>query len=270
MTWLLDERSRPIPVRAERAGSLTSLPVGRTLPELVPVVPEPPYGDGEACAWLTAEPVAEPSLVWRRLARTFDGTGLWPLATTSWERPFRVGEVAGPGPVPDARTVFLSNWEGIRLVKPDGTRLPHPPWPGLAPPSGPPDGDVVLLPDRPDHGGAGHLLLVPATRPADAVAQLGWYGACNWSLTGADISAVLRTWEDRFGAYLVSIGFAEFDLVLTRPPVTDEQCLLLADEHYAFCPDNFSPQTFAEPVLFTREEYADQLRGARRWHFWWD
>ena len=102
------------------------------------------------------------------------------------------------------------------------------------------------------------------------MAQLGWDGACNWSLTGGAISAVLRTWEDRFGAYLVSIGSAEFDLVVTRPPTGDDQCLLLADEHYAFCADNFSPQTSVEPESYTREEYAELLRGARAWHFWWD
>jgi hypothetical protein len=139
----------------------------------------------------------------------------------------------------------------------------------LAAASGVPDDGTALLPGPPGHWPS-DLLLVPATRPADSVDQLGWDGACNWFLSGADIAAVLRSWEDRFGAYIVSIGCAEFDLVVTRPPVSDEQCLLLADEHYCFCPDNFSPQTLAEPVLYSREKYAEMLRGARRWHFWWD
>ena len=270
MTWLIDERPRLIAVRAERPGSPDSLPANLGLPDLVRVIPKPPYGSGDACAWLTAEPVVDPSAVCRRLRRCFDRSGLWPFLAPGWERPFRAGEVSGPAPVPEPITVFRANWEKIRLVSPDGTLLPHPPWPGLASPSGPPDPDRVLFPDVADGFGAADLLLVPATRPADSTAQLGWYGACNWSLTGADISAVLRTWEDRFGAYLVSIGFAEFTLVVTRPPTNDDQCLLLADEHYAFCPDNFYPQTLEPPHSYTREEYAERLRGARSWHFWWD
>jgi hypothetical protein len=201
----------------------------------------------------------------------FDRTGLWPLVvTTHCERPFRVGELSGPADVPDAADVLLEGWRGTRLVRPDGTLLPQRPWPGLAASTGRADGDVAVLPDPPYRGWAHDLLLVPATRPADAIAQLGWHGACNWFLTGADIAAVLRSWEDRFGAYVVNIGFAEFDVVVTRPPVDREQCLVLADEHYAFCPDNYAPQDLVEPVLFSREEYAEQLRGARVWHFWWD
>jgi Domain of unknown function (DUF4253) len=113
-------------------------------------------------------------------------------------------------------------------------------------------------------------VLAPAARPADAVAQVGWSGACNWSLTGADVAAVLRSWEDRFGAYVVRIGFAALDVVVTRPPVTVEQCLGVADEHLAFCPDNFAPQDQADPVLYSQDEYAALLRGARTWHFRWD
>jgi hypothetical protein len=268
MTWLLDERAQLIPVRAGHPGSPDTRPASLASTKLVPVTAEPPYGAGGTCAWLTADRGAESFTTWHRWARGFDESGLWPLLiTTHWQRPFGL---SGPSPVPEPTSVFLANWEGIRLVSKDGTPLPHPPWPGLAAPSGAPDGDMVLLPGFSDHRASADLLLVPATRPADAMAQLGWFGACNWSLTGADIAAVLRTWEDRFGAYLVSIGVAEFDLVVTRPPTTDEQCLLLADEHYAFCPDNFSPQIYAEPVSYTREEYAEQLRGARRWHFWWD
>jgi hypothetical protein len=268
MTWMLDERARSITVRAERAGSLAALP-GDELPELVPVVP--PQGSGARVrAWLTAAPVPEPHLVWHRLARAFAVSGLWPLvASGAWDRPFRGGWLAAPAPVPEAESVLRGCWRGIRPVLPDGTAPPSRPWPGLAPGTGAPDGGPVLLPGPPNRW-SGDLLLVPTTRPADATARLGWTGAGNWFLSGADVAAVLRSWEDRFGAYVVSIGAAAFDLVVTRPPATDEQCLLLADEHYCFCPEIFSPQDLAEPVPHRREEYAELLRGARRWYFWWD
>ncbi|MGC7358384.1 DUF4253 domain-containing protein, partial [Mycobacteroides abscessus subsp. massiliense] len=53
----------------------------------------------------------------------------------------------------------------------------------------------------------GALLLVPVARPADVPAALGWWGGTNYCLTGTDFTAVLRSWEDRFGAVLISIGF---------------------------------------------------------------
>jgi hypothetical protein len=270
MTTRRSRRDRPIPVRAESTDAITVPGDVVALRELSPVIAVPPTGDGTTVAWLTADPVGEVHRAWRRLAGSFDDTGLWPLvAVGGWGRPFRTGELTGPAPIPDAADVLRDGWAGTRRVLPDGTPLPQRPWPGLAPASGAAV-DHVELPDPPGHDGAGDLLLVPATRPADAVAHLGWLGACNWFLSGADISAVLRSWEDRFGAYLVRIGFAEFDVLVTRPPTTDEQCLVLADEHYAFCPDNFAPQHLAEPVLFSRAEYARLLRGSRVWHFWWD
>ncbi|HEX3955922.1 MAG TPA: DUF4253 domain-containing protein [Trebonia sp.] len=55
--------------------------------------------------------------------------------------------------------------------------------------------------------------LVPAQRPADVLARLGWMGAVN-SRSTADITAVLRSWEDRFGARLIEVGFADLRLLV--------------------------------------------------------
>jgi len=60
MTWMLDERARPIPVRADRAGSLESLPSSRLVREVVPVVPR--ESDAGAPAWLTAASESEAHL----------------------------------------------------------------------------------------------------------------------------------------------------------------------------------------------------------------
>ena len=270
MHWPIQERTGTIPIRSHHPSPALSFPLEPGVHDLVPVVPRWPQGNRQPCAWLSADAVPEPCSAWRRAAGEFDVTGLWPLLTGNWEPPVHAGEPVGPQEIPEAAEVLQSGWAGTRLVRPDGTPVPQREWPELAPPSGGPDGDTVVLPDPPGPVGQARLLLVPAARPADAVAQLGWYGACNWLLTGADVAAVLRSWEDRFGAYLVRIGFAEFDLVVTRPPTDHDQCLVVADEHYAFCPDNYAPQNLAEPVLCSREEYAEKLRGARVWHFWWD
>lgn len=266
MAWVLDERAWRTPVRAAHPGSVLAV-ADQDLPEMVPVLGEAAFGvpDAAVRGWITAEPVVDREGTWRRWARAFDRSGLWPLLAREFEgRPFRSGELlASAEPTADAEAVLRAGWAGCTPVLPDGTLLPHPPWPGLAPARGAPDPRGVVLPQAlTDH--PGDLLLVPARRPADSLAQLGWYGACNWSTTGADIAAVLRSWEERFGAYVVSIGFATLDLVVTRPPVTARQCELMASEHLAFCPDDLHRDTRALP------SYARQLRGREVWHFWWD
>jgi hypothetical protein len=79
----------------------------------------------------------------------------------------------------------------------------------------------------------GRIGLVPAQRPADVLAGLGWQGAVNSRLT-ADITAVLRSWEDRFGTRLLEVGAAGIRLLISRPPRTLEAALPIAAEHFAF------------------------------------
>ena len=74
--------------------------------------------------------------------------------------------------------------------------------------------------DRRDGGRGGRcperplLGLVPAGRPADVPAAAGWFGMCNsWDDVVA-MSAVLRSWEDRFGAVLVLMGRATLELAV--------------------------------------------------------
>lgn len=264
MTWVLEHQRELIPVRAERAGRVDE---GHPVPDAVPVTARRTGGapPGPPRAWFVGAD-GEPG-AWRRHARGFDRTGLWPLLSCSPEHLLLDDAQPADATPSDVSDVLAGSWEGTRLVDPDGTLRPHPPWPGLATPSGVPVG-AVALPDLP--WGRGDLLLVPATRPADAVARLGWFGAVNWSLLAADVAGVLRSWEDRFGAYVVAVGPAELDLVVTRPPRTADQCRVLTDEHYAFCPDNFFPQTLPEQDAIPPERYARDLRGALTWHFWWD
>jgi len=67
----------------------------------------------------------------------------------------------------------------------------------------------------------------------------------------------------------MSIGDATLDVVL-RPPATASQCDLLTHEHFAFCPDNFFPQTGLDDEPISHEEHAAGLRVATAWHFWRD
>ncbi|SKW14481.1 Uncharacterised protein [Mycobacteroides abscessus subsp. massiliense] len=120
------------------------------------------------------------------------------------------------------------------------------------------------LPLTADHLEQGSLLiLVPTARPADALNALGWTHGVNYDLSEAALAAVLRSWEDRFGAVLTSVDFDAIDVEVTRPPGADLS-VAVGYEHYGFCPDNI------DQGAGTLSAYARQISGARTWKFWWD
>jgi hypothetical protein len=112
--------------------------------------------------------------------------------------------------------------------------------------------------------GVGRLVLVPVTRPADVPAQLGWLGPCNIGLSGGELSAVLRTWEDRFACVLTGLGPDTPLLEVGAPPSAPEVARRVARDHYAVCPDNI------DQGIDDIDEYADTVVVAPTWAFWWD
>ena len=84
--------------------------------------------------------------------------------------------------------------------------------------------------------------LVVAARPADTLVSIGWRGAANYHDTSAPLTVVLRSWEDRFGATVMHVGFDTVDLLVERPPLSDQAALAVAAEHFAFCLDNISQE----------------------------
>ncbi|MFD3325883.1 DUF4253 domain-containing protein [Streptomyces sp. NPDC058701] len=170
------------------------------------------------------------------------------------------------GVVPDP----VEGAEGEELIAPFGRR-----WPGLARPG--PEG----VPDPADAEAAAcaladeliatgflpspRLALVPAGRSADVPAAAGWCGPTNHENDTALLSVVLRSWEDRFGARVVALGFDELQVSVSAPPPTADRALPVAAEHFAFCPDNVrqgsgSIRAYAE----------EAVTGTRHWGFWWD
>lgn len=214
-------------------------------------------GSGVPVAWISSEmlPADQLTDLVRLLAAVFPRTGLWPLRALgldggNLDRPWSSGEMDGPdGAIPgvlDVLTLEHSENPTVPAVT------------GLAPESPGPD----LRPDQLDVE-AGGLLLVPVARPADVPAALGWWGGTNYSMSGADLSAALRSWEDRFGAILVSIGFDTMTVQVGRRPVSGQQVDALLREHYAFCPDNIDQGMQSDAFRLGLAEWA-------YWNFWWD
>ncbi|MBU8814339.1 DUF4253 domain-containing protein [Mycolicibacterium goodii] len=215
-------------------------------------------GSGPPVAWISAEQLPEDALTERvrALAAMFPQTGLWPMQAlgldNTLDQPWGAGEMDGPdGEIPDALATLLAVDHFDEPTVPAVT--------ALAPAQPGPD----LRPDELDIRGAGGLLLVPVGRPADVPAALGWWGGTNYAMSGTDFSAVLRSWEDRFGAVLVSIGFDTMTVQVGRRPMSEEQTDALLREHYAFCPDNIDQGMQPDAFRTGLPDWA-------YWNFWWD
>jgi hypothetical protein len=110
---------------------------------------------------------------------------------------------------------------------------------------------------------SGRLGLVPATRPADVLAAVGWQGPANSSTDLGPLTAVLRSWEDRFDAVVVGVGFDTLTLAVGRPPAGRADALAVAAEHWAVCSD-------LSQGLGSVAAQAKAIQGSWLWTFWWD
>jgi hypothetical protein len=203
-------------------------------------------------AWVTGRPVRSAGMSWAELSKQALRTGLQPFLLAgldgTTERPWDSGEIGKPqdtgsiGQV-DVTQVLADGWWDVpeeEYAQDDELRAMLGPagrqFPGLAPAS-----TTELEPElrrralqqySPD---AARLGLVPANRPADVLPRLGWSGGDRSNSMGmATIAAVLRSWEDRFGARLFEVGFADIRLFVSRPPQTLRAAEAIAAEHFAF------------------------------------
>jgi hypothetical protein len=160
--------------------------------------------------------------------------------------------------VRDADAELRQRWGGHCPI--DDCTAPFGDWfPGLLARSRVPVDRAVAAAGRAMASRSGPVTFVRVTRPADAPAAIGWVGA------GPDpvgVSAVLRSWEERFGALLVEITADELSLGVAVPPSTRHECLALAAEHVALCREILAADTL--------RGYAACLREAREWRLRWD
>jgi hypothetical protein len=277
-----------------------SLPTG--LPQGRLIVPDLQYAGDEPIAepvlWVSDDPVADAGALWARLLSIHPDFGLWPLllmgrpvsprrarlfpekARAEIGRPWHSAELA---PVPterideaNAEQVLAGWWDRAFGEEKWQTRpwnvqriQPFRSWPGLAPSSVPgrdPDQratSVVTAPGRiaelTMYEGDPYVGLVQAQDGAAAIASSGWLSRAG---AVADTAAVIRSWQERFGARLCSLSMDTLGVSVAWPPTNIEQARRVAAEHYAFCPDLVAAGTL--------DDRARSLVDAEVWAFWWD
>jgi hypothetical protein len=228
--------------------------------------------------WVTGE-FADAAGAWLALRERLGGTGLVPLLLSGLrgqpDRPWESGELGPPafGALADLRAPALlrDGWDmhvpdpeedeerTAALLAPFSRSFPGmaPAASGLASPGG--LDEAVASLNEPMRIG-----LVVASRSADTLVSIGWQGAGNYHATAAPLTAVLRSWEERFGAAVMHVGFDTVDLLVERLALSQPTALAAAAEHVAFCMDNIYQGAGSI------SEYARGLTGATRWSFWWD
>ncbi|MFE1787876.1 DUF4253 domain-containing protein [Streptomyces sp. NPDC059525] len=238
--------------------------------------------------WLSDSPASAD--LWAQLRGEHAASGLWPLLLDSLDpheadfRPWGCGELSpermSSPDEHDAEELLAHWWQDYTATDEDDDQLTAEErlavtgpfgqtWPGTAATreiSADPDGMAeqyaqAFLAQNPQ----ARLGLVSAPRGADALTAVGWDGPANYDNDTATFSAVVRGWEDRFGARVVGVGFSTLHLSVAAPPSGPEEALAIAVEHFAFCPDNIWQGAHRDLVA-----YAEHLIDLNCWEFWWD
>jgi hypothetical protein len=212
-----------------------SMPAGRRI-----------AGRAGPVAWVTDEPVEEPGLLWSTLSADSTATGLVPFLAASLEDEGTRAQVA----------------ESLALAAGAGLDSDYEDYPA--------DDDYDSGDDDSEGGGPFGERGRPWANggfddPADITGLSGFDAAGLQEGSGTlPVAAVLRSWEDRFGARLLRIGFAQISLLATRPPRDLESIQLLAAEHLVFC-NECGGLGLSEISTITRYLMASPV-----WTFWWD
>lgn len=107
------------------------------------------------------------------------------------------------------------------------------------------------------------IVTLPCENPWE-VCAVRPFGNWNEVPDDATVTAVIKSWYERFGALPACLTQDVMEFWLDRP-VTDPQAACdLALEHYAFCPDAVDQGAESFQAL------AQQILNAHVWSFWWD
>jgi hypothetical protein len=111
--------------------------------------------------------------------------------------------------------------------------------------------------------GSGDAVTWMTSQEVTDIPLIGWACTDQWQ-DALLIAAVLRSWEDRFGARLLQVGWAEIRLIVERPPRTLPEARAVAAEHFAFADECGGQGLSTVPAI------APSLINAPFWSFWWD
>ncbi|MFF2775423.1 DUF4253 domain-containing protein [Streptomyces sp. NPDC058052] len=266
-------------LRALRTRFPLTRPQRATTPAGVEVIGVPVRGDGVRRAWEE----------WRR---RHGETGWWPFVTVASPEGLAAGGSAGDasaleeslaevvGQDHDARaaSVVVSGfrWSMYRVGGDaedlEGWRDDYDP-DRLAPQLGPAIDAPLPGVSRWACGGGGvagrsrWLVLVPARGGHEVPVVLprllgtgNWFGYGDRVLTPADDAALLRRWQEQWGAELLFVAGDSLELAVAGPPLGPRDAAQAATELLGYCPDTVQDPRTA----------GDGMVRSTVWSLWWD
>jgi len=252
--------TKPVPFFAERAGEL---PANGT-----PTVAGVKLPKGSRCPryWASDGAVPNAHALAQRLAAAFPRTGLWPVI---WENADDPDAYAWFGDAP-AEVAAVDSEDALRgiwaeYIDPAGR------FPGLAAPSGAtaPDAFAASRSNQQAQTPMA-LLLVPVNRPADVITAIGT--VATEVAPAPAVNAIARSWEERFGAVVTTLGPGELGLAVGDPPRSSDQARKLAAEQLAFAPElGYTPADLDELARALLADGDSTIEGLSRgfWNFSW-
>jgi hypothetical protein len=234
-----------------------------------------PGGENAPVMWVTDDVQLDAGICWMQLFSDYPRTGLYPVVLPEPDsgadngQPWLDGELdtvhrTSPDRLgsPSALLTRLYREQLSQFGGPRAATDPPRRFPGLARTS------VGWFPSAVVHSVGPHLLgrigLIPVARPADLPYAIGWEGPANYFDAGY-VTAVLRSWEDRFGAFAIQVGLDYVDLGVTDPPDTLPEARRAAAETIALCPDEYYQ---GDSDNF--DDFARSLIDSHSWECWWD
>jgi hypothetical protein len=243
--------------------------------------------EGGPLLWATSDLVPSAGRVWQELTDMHSGTGLVPILLgfldgedgrpwDSWELDDRCSLESVDRL--DPALVLAQSWrdsvpseeeledepEAAAMIAPYGSQFP-----GLARGQDEPLSDAELSQALGWFGPA-RIGLVPAGRAADVLALVGYNGTVNRYGTPEMLTAALRSWEDRFGAVLVEVGFAYIRLLARRPPRSQADAQAVAAELWSFCDEFWLTDGHGDMAVREVEAITDAVIKSPIWSLWLD
>jgi hypothetical protein len=245
-------------------------------------------------AWVTSDLVVAPGRVWSNLSEVTARFGLVPFLARflrgqrgrPWDEQDYFQPPADPAGIDDfdAEEILREEWldwfptgadadgedDEDYSEDDDWPRERFAPFtrhfPGLAPALDQPAAPGVLT-DALAGLRPARIGLAAADRPADALAAMGWCPG-NWNIPGhLEAAAVVRSWEDRFGARLLEVGMDSFKVLVERPPTTLAEAESIAIEHALFADE---VTCAGREGMRQVSDIAPRLLKSPIWGFWWD
>jgi len=205
---------------------------------------------------------------WRKLRQSASGLGFWPVIFGEPKNVERICEIFGTQDAENpAEAIQLANKMDVQeffqgRAEEFSGESAHGEWPKDA--EGMTEFTIprkILQPDEFHEKVA--IGLVPASHSWEVPAVLS-FGGWNDCPDATSQVAVLRYWNEIYGAELVGLSGDVMELEAARKPSKKEEAMKLAQEQYWFCTD------IVEQGVGTIENLAGGLRKANIWYFWWD